>query len=301
MRHDDTSAVDDKRDHEPHWRREPPVRGSDAIARDDAFETDDDRDDSPRWRAEPAVRDPERAHPVPAARPPVRPEPGRSEPGLRHATAHDDRTDDVDASGHDPDDRIYGDARTRYSSATDSGRAPPEFLDQDRIDSRLTWRRLWAWACLLGLLALGAQLVFAYRTSLAIAVPALRPALTGVCQAVGCTVGHARRIERISIVSSSLRPPSGAASQAADDGRSRLVLTVVLRNRYDKEQHWPALLLDLTDLSDTVVARKAILPEAYLPAGTTGPLGAGAEVTLTVPIQVTGLQVNGYQLDKFFP
>ena len=114
-------------------------------------------------------------------------------------------------------------------------------------------------------------------------------------------MGYARRIERISIVSSSLRPPSGAAAQAADDGRSRLVLTVVLRNRYDKEQHWPALMLDLTDLSDTVVARKAILPEAYLPAGTKGPLGPGAEITLTVPIQVAGLQVNGYQLDKFFP
>ena len=123
-----------------------------------------------------------------------------------------------------------------------------------------------------------------YRTPIALSAPTLRPVLSGVCQVLGCTVGYARRIERISIVSSSLRPPTGA-SQAEDDGRSRLVL-----------------MLDLTDLSDTVVARKAILPEQYLPPGQADrPLGAGAEVTLTIPIQVNALQVNGYQLDKFFP
>lgn len=227
----------------------------------------------------------------------------RQEPALGAASppaipARDHADDEI---GNAADDAVYGDARTRYSSATDSGRAPPDFLDQDRIDARRAWGRLWTWGCLLGLLALAVQLVFAYRTAIAIAAPAMRPALTTVCQAVGCTVGYARRIERISIVSSSLRPPTGAAAQAADDGRARLVLTVVLRNRYDKEQHWPALMLDLTDLSDTVVARKAILPDAYLPAGAKGALGPGAEITLTVPIQVAGLQVNGYQLDKFFP
>lgn len=284
--------ADEDQDDEPGCRAEPPLR----TRHDEAIRGADDeagRDDEPQWRAEPPIRGHGRPHDARPFRSSARADPGRNEPGLRH-----DDEDDIDGASADA---VYGDARTRYSSSTDSGRTPPEFLDQDRIDSRRTWRRLWTWACLLGLLALGAQLVFAYRTSIAIAAPALRPALTTLCQAVGCTVGYARRIERISIVSSSLRPPAGAAAQTAGDGRSRLVLTVVLRNRYDKEQHWPALMLDLTDLSDTVVARKAILPEAYLPAGTKGPLGPGAEITLTVPIQVAGLQVNGYQLDKFFP
>jgi len=195
---------------------------------------------------------------------------------------------------------IFGDVRTRFSSATDVGRAPPEFLDRDRINTRHTMRRVWGWLSLLGLLALSAQLAYVYRTPIAIAAPMLRPAFNMLCQSAGCTVGYARRIERIFIESSSLRPPPGG-SQAGDDGRSRLILAAVLRNRFDKAQEWPALTLSLTDMSDTVIARKVIKPEAYLPAGTTGPMAAGAEVTISVPIVASGMQVNGYQLDKFFP
>ncbi|ARP96613.1 DUF3426 domain-containing protein [Bordetella genomosp. 13] len=270
--------------HEPGMAAEP----SPAL-HDRADERHDDPEDEDGWTAEPVMR--ERGIHAP---PPYR-GPGRSEPGLANAHADDD--EDAEPA----EEPVYGDSRTRYSSATDSGRAPPDFLDQDRIDSQRIWRRALGWACALGLLALVLQLVYVYRTPIALSAPTLRPVLSGVCQVLGCTVGYARRIERISIVSSSLRPPTGA-SQAEDDGRSRLVLTVVIRNRYDREQHWPALMLDLTDLSDTVVARKAILPEQYLPPGQAdGPLGAGAEVTLTIPIQVNALQVNGYQLDKFFP
>lgn len=195
---------------------------------------------------------------------------------------------------------IFGDVRTRFSSATDVGRAPPEFLDRDRINTRHALRRVWGWLSLLGLLALAGQLAYVYRTPIAIAAPVLRPAFNMLCRSAGCTVGYARRIERIFIESSSLRPPPGA-SQVGDDGRSRLILAAVLRNRFDKAQEWPALTLSLTDMSDTVIARKIIRPEAYLPAGTTGPMAAGAEVTISVPIVVNGLQVNGYQLDKFFP
>lgn len=196
---------------------------------------------------------------------------------------------------------VYGEARTRYASATDVGRAPPAFLDQDRIQAQRRRRRVWGWLCLIGLLALALQGIYIYRTPIANAAPSLRPALTAACQALGCRVGYARRIERIFIVSSALRPPQGGA-QADDDGRTRLVLTAVLRNRYDKDQEWPALSLELTDLSDTVVARKLIPPAAYLSAdAAAGPMRAGAEVSLTVPIEVEGLQVNGYQLDKFFP
>jgi hypothetical protein len=67
-------------------------------------------------------------------------------------------------------------------------------------------------------------------------------------------------------------------------------------------QPWPALMLDLTDFSDTVVLRKVLLPENYLTATqlrTAFP--AAAEVKVSVPIEVHGLQVSGYQIDKFFP
>lgn len=195
--------------------------------------------------------------------------------------------------------QVPGEVRTRYSNAVDSGRTPPEFLDDDRIQARQLVRRLWAYACVLGVLALAAQLVYVYRGAIAGAAPALRPVLEQACVPLQCSVGHARRIERISITSSSLRPAAGAAQ--GDDARTRLTLNVVLRNRYDRPQEWPALVLDLTDISDTVVARKIILPQDYLPSQAGPAFAAGSEINLAIPVEVAGLQVNGYQLDKFFP
>ena len=216
----------------------------------------------------------------------------------------DDQDQDPDPDPdreQDPErEPILGEARTRYSSATDVGRAPPDFLDQDRQERRGLLRKLWGYACLVGLIALGLQLLYVYRIDIANSVPMLRPALEAACKPLGCTVGYARRLERIAISSSSLQPPTGAA--AIDDGRTRLVLNLVLRNRYDKPQHWPALVLDLTDLSDTVVVRRVLMPENYLtPEQLRGPFGPAGELKISVPIEVTGVQVNGYQLDKFFP
>ncbi|MFJ1299719.1 DUF3426 domain-containing protein [Pseudomonadota bacterium AL_CKDN230030165-1A_HGKHYDSX7] len=221
---------------------------------------------------------------------------GHAEP---HTAADDaDLDDDLDPHATEP---VLGEARTRYSSSTDSGRTPPEFLDDDRVESRRTGRRVWSLLCLLGVIALLLQLLYVYRTPLATSVPALRPVLELACKPLDCTVGYARRIERIAISASSLQPPSGAAG-ASEEGRSQLVLSVTLRNRFDKPQPWPALVLQLTDMSDTVVARKVLLPRDYLtPQLAGGPFAAAGEAQISVPVQVTGLQVNGYQLDKFFP
>lgn len=239
------------------------------------------------------------AEPVFVVRDDARPAPPGDDDDVDHRPYDDEDADD----GRDLDtaaEPILGDTRTRYSSATDVGRAPPEFLDEDRQQRRGVLRKLWGYTCLIGLLALGLQLLYVYRIDIANSVPALRPAFEAACKPLGCTVGYARRLERIAISSSSLQPPTGAA--AIDDGRTRLVLNLVLRNRYDKPQHWPALVLDLTDLSDTVVVRRVLMPENYLtPEQLRGPFGPAGELKISVPIEVTGVQVNGYQLDKFFP
>jgi predicted Zn finger-like uncharacterized protein len=193
---------------------------------------------------------------------------------------------------------VPGEARTRYDDLTDAGMAPPIFMNEEVQRRRTLLGRLWAVGCLLALIVLGLQCIYIYRTSIATAIPALHPAFEAACAQLGCQLGYARRLERISITASSLQPQSGAAS---DDGLMRLTLAVTLRNRYDKPQPWPALMLQLTDLSDTVVVRKVLLPENYLPPGTRGPFPAGGEQSLSVPLQVDGLHVNGYQLDKFFP
>ncbi|AVJ26165.1 DUF3426 domain-containing protein [Achromobacter spanius] len=307
-------------------RAEPEAAMPDDHAEDDDYPDDD---------GEPFLREPEPPRTAPAQRPPVfRNEPivasrsgeptldwraGQPRSDLRSDVRHDPRhdisddlhddvrdierddeyedEDDLERGAHEP---VLGDTRTRYSSATDVGRAPPEFLDQDRIERSGFVRKLWGYACVAGLIVLALQLLYAYRTEIANSVPALRPVLEAACKPLDCTVGYARRRDLISISSSSLQPPTGAA--AIDDGRTRLVLTVMLHNRYDKPQHWPALVLELNDLSDTVVVRKVLMPENYLtPEQLRGPFGSQGALKISVPIEVTGVQVNGYQLDKFFP
>ena len=211
----------------------------------------------------------------------------------------DHRADQDDDAGPGAYTPVRGDARTRYDDDVDTGMAPPVFMDESRLRRAALIRRLWAVGCLLALCLLGLQGIYVYRSAVASSVPALRPALQSVCGALGCEVGYARRLERISITASTLQPPAGAA--ATDDGITRLVLSVTLRNRYDKPQPWPALVLELTDLSDTVVVRKVLRPEDYLPTGTRGAFPAGGEQSLSVPLRIAGAQVNGYQLDKFFP
>lgn len=292
------------------------MRGRDDIRRraePQAIPPDDDADDADYVDDdEPFLREPDpprtssaphRSEPIVARRsaePPLGWQADRQHDDVRDAERDDEYEIEDDDLDHGPHEPVLGDARTRYSSTTDVGRAPPEFLDQDRIDRNGLLRRLWGYACLVGLIALGLQLLYAYRTDIANSAPALRPALEAACKPLDCTVGYARRRDLISISSSSLQPPAGAA--AIDDGRTRLVLTVMLHNRYDKPQHWPALVLELNDLSDTVVVRKVLMPENYLtPQQLSGPFEAQGALKISVPIEVTGVQVNGYQLDKFFP
>lgn len=191
---------------------------------------------------------------------------------------------------------VRGEARTRQIDSLDSGRTPPPFMDDERQERSRVGHLAWVVGSMVGLLLLGAQGLMVYRTQIALAAPSLRPALELLCQPLNCHVGYARRAERISIMSSSLHRSS---ENATPDG---LVLNVVMRNRYEQPQEWPSLMLSLTDMSDTVVARRVLLPAEYLPPWPgRGPFGAGQEVTLAVPIDTGKLSVNGYRIDKFFP
>ncbi|SAI33505.1 membrane protein [Bordetella trematum] len=275
---------------------------------------DDDEDESRQTPAMPhvpappfslpaSVPEPEAVGAPPAAAGPVVDRTLRAEPQVWRPGPREPRLQQDDAAAEGL--AVPGETRTRFSSATDSGRTPPAFMDDDHARASGRRWRLWAWACVLALLALGLQLAYVYRDVLATSAPPLRPALEAACRALGCEVGYPRRIERINITSSSLRALPGVLAEAAADGaqgRSRMALHVVMRNRYDKPQPWPALILELTDISDTVVARKVLLPQDYLkPAQAGQPFGAGEEVSLVVPVDVHGIAVNGYQLDKFFP
>jgi predicted Zn finger-like uncharacterized protein len=206
-------------------------------------------------------------------------------------------------SGHgltDPaPDTVHGEARMRYVDDYHTGCAPPEFLDHGRAQQRAHWDRLWGWGCLVAAVVLLGLSLYVYRVQWATRMPALRPVLQSMCVPLQCNVGYERRIERISILSSSLRPSAGGASAL---GQQQLVLTAVLRNRFNASQHWPALILELKDFSDTLKVRKTLMPHDYLPAEVrTQPFGPNAERKIVLPLHVHDVQVNGYQLNRFFP
>ena len=121
--------------------------------------------------------------------------------------------------------------------------------------------------------------------------------LEEACAELSCSIPYERRLDAIAITGSALR-----ANAAPQDGVSSLTLEVTLRNTYDRPQEWPTLVLDLKDASGTIVVRRNLPPDTWVPVELrTGPFAPGADLTVQVPLTVQDVQANGYQLDKFFP
>lgn len=172
----------------------------------------------------------------------------------------------------------------------------PEFLGREG-QYHGAIKLFWSVLTVAGLLLLLAQLTYVYRSQIANQIPALRPALTQACVALQCKVAYARRIDQIAIMSSSLRAAPGVS-----ESPNAMTLQLTLRNLYDQPQEWPTLVLDLTDFSGTVVARKNLAPANYLTSeALQQPFAASSEVTVGVPLVLNDLKINGYQLSKFFP
>lgn len=149
-------------------------------------------------------------------------------------------------------------------------------------------------AVLLALVAAGSVLMYAFRVQIATEAPQLRPLLEKACASFDCTVEYPQRIDRISIMNSTL--------QVVQGNPERMDLGVVMRNTWDKPQQWPALLLELSDFSGVIVARRVFQPADYLNGPQLqGPFGAGQEIRLSQPVVIDDLPVNGFQVKKFFP
>lgn len=197
-----------------------------------------------------------------------------------------------------------------------------EFIAPERSAYDGIVRVFWSVLIVAGLLLLACQLVYVYRAQIANTVPALRPMLEQACEPLHCRVPYSRRIDLISIMSSSLRAvapvdTSQGKAKAQDKGKGQdkakaqekdkdsasdsMMLQLTMRNQYDKAQEWPTLVLDLTDFSGTLVVRKNLPPQLYLPSETLQhPFAPTSEITVSVPIAMNGQKINGYQLAKFF-
>ena len=176
----------------------------------------------------------------------------------------------------------------------------PEFIHDDERSGLGFGGVFWSVLVLLGVAAALLQAAYIYRVQLASEFPNLRPALEYYCETLGCTVDYPRRISQIAIMDSSLQAVRD--SENANEDASHLTLNVVLRNNYEKPQQWPTLSVELVDFSGTVAVRRLLAPSDYLPElSQERPFPARSEVRVSVPLTVSGVQVNGYQLDRFFP
>lgn len=192
---------------------------------------------------------------------------------------------------------ILGESRLR-DEGTSVGRTQPEFLI-DEVDTPRLMMLLWSLASALALGLLAIQLAYVYRNDLATQFPTLRPALNSMCAKLNCEVSLRRHLERISVSVIAFERHSATEQE----GKAAVMsLRFSLRNRMNQAQPWPALSLELTDASGTIVLRKRMRPQDYLPAQLADqPFAANQEVSLTLPVTVTGLQINGYTLKPFFP
>ncbi len=192
---------------------------------------------------------------------------------------------------------IAGEARLRGEGPS-VGRTQPEFL-VDEVDTPRLMMLLWSLASVLALALVVVQLAYIYRNDLATHFPSLRPALESLCGKLKCEVSLRRHLERISVSVVSFERQSGGSQE----GKAvEMTLRFSLRNRFNQAQPWPDLSLELTDASGTVVLRKRLRPNEYLPAALVDkPFAASQEVNLVLPVTVTGLQINGYTLKPFFP
>lgn len=179
-------------------------------------------------------------------------------------------------------------ARVEYAapSRTPAARTPGVRLRR-RVPS---W--LWFAASVILLIGLLVQTTYFLRDPLASRYPALRPALSGACEWLGCTLSLPRNPALLRIVGSDLQT----------EASGRLKLTLTLGNRAAHAQAWPVLVLTLMDQRNRPLARRSFAPSEYL--GDTARIAAGipsrSEQALSLPLNVRNLSPMGYDLRLTF-
>lgn len=150
-------------------------------------------------------------------------------------------------------------------------------------------------AALLLVAALAGQLVFRFRSEIAVTLPSLRPALELLCRAFDADIPLPRHVELVSIETSDLQ---------ADPARGNLlVLNATLRNRANYGQAYPSLELSLTDTQDAAIARRVFAPAEYLPAKIPAgqPFAANSDIGVHLWIEAKEISAAGYRLYVFYP
>lgn len=144
-------------------------------------------------------------------------------------------------------------------------------------------------ATLLLLAALVLQMGHHFRDLAAARWPSLRPALQAWCDAAGCRIEAPRRIDDVTVESSTLT--------LAGAGPDSFRLAVTLRNRGNLPVVMPSVDLTLTDSAGQLVARRALSPSDFQVANPVLPPGGETPLQLLL----SAARVSGYTVEVFYP
>jgi hypothetical protein len=144
-------------------------------------------------------------------------------------------------------------------------------------------------------LTLAGQLVFRFRSEIAVTTPSLRPLLVALCRVFDADLPLPRHAELVSIETSDLQ---------ADPAHGKLlVLNATLRNRANYGQGYPSLELSLTDTQDAAIARRVFAPAEYLAPSVPAdqPFAANSDLAVRLWIEARDISASGYRLYVFYP
>lgn len=181
-------------------------------------------------------------------------------------------------------------ARTHHAEADE-----PRFVLQGRRNRRhgKTVKLLMATGSLILLLALLAQGAITFGSQIAAKAPQLKPALTAICNTLGCRIALPMQIKAISIELGQLQTLSADTFSYA----------TMLHNNSASVQAWPSIELILTDATDKIVLRRVLAPRDYL--GSEADLDQGfaarSEHAVKLYFELARINASGYHIAVFYP
>jgi hypothetical protein len=171
----------------------------------------------------------------------------------------------------------------------------PGFVKRDRL--RRKYGKATTLALSLGslllVLALLGQAVTTFRNTLAAAMPALKPALTAACTALGCKIELPTQIDDLVIEQGELQTLSDTTFS----------FTTLLRNESRTAQAWPSIELTLDDANDKRILRRVFTPRDYLGAEVALDKGFAPHTEQAVKLyfELRELKASGYHIAVFYP
>lgn len=194
-------------------------------------------------------------------------------------------------------------ARMRAIAGVDESAAASEDLDHadlnfvKRVDRSQRYGKAVTITMAVGVPILLAGLVLqaatTFRDTLAANYPQLKPALTAVCQPLGCKIALPSQLDALSV------EPGELASMT----ENTFSFSTVLRNQSKTPQAWPHVELTLNDNADKPVLRRVFAPIEYLPSSTEAEKGFGprSEQSIKLYFELKELKASGYHIAIFYP